>query len=112
MHHVRGSDIFAADDAGFRRRIIDEGTGPVRSYAFSAPRNTDTNEHCHEHSAEIFLAVEGEGVIVVSGQEVKMQQYDVLVVDPGEYHFVRNGPTPFHLLAVVAPNQDDVKEPE
>jgi len=110
MLHIRGNEIFLSDAAGFRRRIIDEGGGPVRSYAFSAGAIEDSPEHCHADSIELFVAVEGEGSVVVDGVEVPLSRSDVLIVEPGEYHFVRrNGPKPLHVLAVVTPNLDDTK---
>jgi mannose-6-phosphate isomerase-like protein (cupin superfamily) len=109
MEYVRGSDIFAPDEEGFRRRVIDEGQGPVRSYGYSNPPNTDSVEHCHADSTELFLVVDGEGSLVVEGVEVPMSRSDVLIVEPGEFHFVRSGSTPFHLFCVVTPNLDDAK---
>jgi mannose-6-phosphate isomerase-like protein (cupin superfamily) len=110
MQHIRGAELFAADDAGFRRKVKDDGAGPVRSYAYSPGVVEDSVEHCHAESIELFLAVEGEGSVVVEGVDVPMSRSDVLIVEPGEYHFVRrNGPKPLHLLAVVAPNLGDVR---
>jgi mannose-6-phosphate isomerase-like protein (cupin superfamily) len=110
MRHIRGEELFAVDDAGFRRKVIDEGGGPVRSYAYSPGVVDDSVEHCHAESIELFLAVDGEGSVVVEGVEVPMSRSDVLIVEPGEYHFVRrNGANPLHLLAVVAPNLGDVR---
>lgn len=110
MLHIRGDELFSSDASGFRRRIIDEGSGPIRSYAYSAGGNEDSVEHCHADAIELFLAVDGEGSVVVEGVEVPLSRSDVLIVEPGEYHFVRrNGPKPLHLLAVVTPNLDDAK---
>ena len=108
MLHLNGNEIFAADKEGFRRQIIDEGEGPIRSYSYSPPRNDECVYHCHSESTEIFQVVEGEGTIVVEGEELHVSAPDVIVVEPGEFHLVRSGPDPFHLLAVVSPNLDDV----
>ncbi len=109
MRHIRGSEIFAVDKAGFRRRIIDEGKGPVRSYSYSPGEHGSSPHHCHARSVELFMCVEGEGTVVVEGEEVRMRPLDVMIVEPGEFHYVKGGAEPFHMLAVVAPNLDDAE---
>jgi mannose-6-phosphate isomerase-like protein (cupin superfamily) len=110
MLHLNGKELFATDKEGFRRRIIDDGEGPVRSYAYSPPQNGECVYHCHSDSVEIFLIVEGEGTIVVEGKEVQVSAPDVVIVEPGEFHLVRGGSDPLHMLAVVSPNLDDAVE--
>jgi mannose-6-phosphate isomerase-like protein (cupin superfamily) len=109
MKHLNGEEIFAADKEGFRREIIDEGSGPVRSYAYSPPRNGECEYHCHADSTEIFLITEGEGTVVVEGEEHHVSAPDVIIIEPGEFHLVRGGEQPLHMLAVVTPNLDDAK---
>lgn len=112
MQLLKGSALFADDEAGFRRRIHDTGSGPLRSYAYASPRNGACPYHCHARSFELFVAMEGEGVVVVDGEEVRMSKGDALIVEPGEYHLVQAGDEAFHLLCVVAPNLDDAEVKE
>jgi len=107
--HLKGKEIFADDVEGFRRKVIDEGEGPIRSYAYSPPRNDECVYHCHADSVEIFLITEGEGTIVTEDGETHVSAPDVIVIEPGEYHLVRGGAEPFQMLAVVSPNLDDAK---
>lgn len=107
MLQLKGDDIFAHDVAGFRRKLIDTGDGPVRAYSFATAPNADSPEHCHARSTEIFLVVKGSGSLVVEGSEVRISKGDVVILDPGEFHFVRSGPEPVQLLCVVAPNLQD-----
>jgi mannose-6-phosphate isomerase-like protein (cupin superfamily) len=105
--HLKGNEIFADDVEGFRRKVIDEGEGPIRSYAYSPPRDGECPYHCHADSTEIFLITQGEGTIVTEDKEIQVSAPDVIVVEPGEFHLVRGGSEPFQMLAVVSPNLDD-----
>ena len=107
MQLVSGSELFAPDEAGFRRPIIDTGDGPVRAYAFATAPNGECVYHCHARSVEVFVAIDGEGVIVVDGKETRMRKGDAMIVEPGEFHLVRGDDDPLQLLCVVAPNLDD-----
>ncbi|MGB2709905.1 MAG: cupin domain-containing protein [Conexibacter sp.] len=109
MIRISATDGFASQDGGFRRRLFDDGDGPLRAYAFSAAAHTDTADHCHARSVELFFAVKGHGTIVIEGQEVTMFEGDTVIVEPGEYHFVRTASTDFQLLCVVAPNVGDLQ---
>jgi len=106
--HLKGKEIFADDAEGFRRKIIDEGEGPIRSYAYSPPRD-GLPSHCHSGSTEIHMITEGSGTMVVDGEEIVVSAPDIVVVEPGEFHSIRgDGNRPFQMLAVVSPNQDDL----
>jgi mannose-6-phosphate isomerase-like protein (cupin superfamily) len=110
--HLNGNELFADDVEGFRRKIIDEGEGPIRSYAYTPAHDGELPYHCHSDSVEIHLIVEGSATMVVDGEEFPIAAPDIIVVEPGEFHSIRrDGSAPFHLLAVVSPNQDDLVWP-
>ena len=114
MIHLKGKEIFADDPEGFRRKIIDEGKGPVRSYAYTPPHDGELPYHCHSDSTEIHMIVEGSAMMIVDGEEFEISAPDIIVCEPGEFHSIRRrGSEPFHLLAIVSPNHgmDDLVWP-
>lgn len=109
MQLITAGEMFSPDEAGFKRRIIDDGEGPIRVYAYSNAPTEDSLHHCHTRATELFVAIEGDGIMVVDDEEVRMSRGDALIVEPGEFHFVRTRGEQFTLLCIVAPNTDDLE---
>jgi mannose-6-phosphate isomerase-like protein (cupin superfamily) len=56
-----------------------------------APGETAHPEPLHVHDVhEVFLFIEGAGVLPVSGQDYPIQTGDVFIVEPGEDHHTRS----------------------
>ena len=60
--------------------------------------------HAHTGQDKVYLVVEGEGVFLIEGRELKMKPGELLVAPEGVPHGVRNdGPRRLLVLAVLAP---------
>lgn len=60
--------------------------------------------HAHAGMDKVYSVVEGEGVFLLSGQELPMRAGDLLVAPDGVPHGVRNdGPGRLLVLAILAP---------
>ena len=63
--------------------------------------------HVHEHSEELFFVVAGSATFTVGEAKIELGPGDILVLDPGEHHYIDVHDEPLRILAVVAPNLDD-----
>jgi mannose-6-phosphate isomerase-like protein (cupin superfamily) len=73
----------------FRREDLFEGRVQMINWAF-LPAGKSFRLHYHEDMQELFIMM-GEGAIaVINKEEIPLDYGDVLVVDPGESHEMKN----------------------
>ena len=70
----------------------------------TVPPGSDTIEHYHRTSEEIYLFVSGMGTMRLDGDEAPVRAGDCVVIAPGAVHKLRNaGTDPLVLLCCCAP---------
>src|SRR5690242_2329588 len=50
------------------------------------PKGGEVPEHAHETNEEIFICLEGEGIITIDGVENQFKKHDVAYIAPLSYH--------------------------
>ena len=64
--------------------------------------------HYHTQTQKIFLTIDGEGVLMVEGREIRMHVGELIHVEPGEKHaVVRVTKGPMRYAVVRSQNIDD-----
>ena len=64
--------------------------------------------HLHQKGTEFYIILEGKGVLEVEGKNVELKENEVVMVEPGEKHRVKEATeAPFKFLVIC-----DVKEKE
>ena len=62
---------------------------------FEAGRSNTTHYHNAEESV---IVIEGEGILMINGQENHVRQYDAAFITPGTHHrLINTGSTPFKI---------------
>ena len=58
-----------------------------------------TSNSTHYHNAEeSVIVIEGEGILMINGQENHVRQYDAAFITPGTHHqLINTGSTPFKI---------------
>ena len=52
--------------------------------------NQETNGHKHEGQEEVYFFVDGEGEMTIDDNTFKVKQGDVICIEDGEFHRVKN----------------------
>jgi len=88
---------------------LDEKAGSLGFIVVDIPEGTETDPHLHANLTEVFMAL-SPLTVLVEGQKITLDTYDVLVVEPGEAHSFRAPEeSPGRVLAVKVPNIKDDK---
>ena len=66
--------------------------------AYLAP-GQEAEEHRHQDAEEIFFILSGQGMMLVDGQPVPLTTGNLLLIEPGEGHLLRNNGA--HLLTFI-----------
>jgi mannose-6-phosphate isomerase-like protein (cupin superfamily) len=75
-------------------RIISLGQSKTKLQTFNRavlPPGQSANAHTHNDCEELFYFLEGKGEVTVGEKTVSISENDVVVVDPGEEHEIKNG---------------------
>jgi len=86
----------------------DYGEIPVGiSYAEVTPKDEiQDRNHYHKKGHEYYFVIQGKGILNVEGKEVLLEHNNLVMLDPGEKHFLKKAiETPFHYF--VACSVDD-----
>lgn len=76
-------------DPNLRKRVLlrcGDVTGLLQLAHCRLPAGSGTTAHVHEDMTEIFVVVGGRGRAVVGTRNVRLEQYDCIVIEPGERH--------------------------
>jgi mannose-6-phosphate isomerase-like protein (cupin superfamily) len=69
--------------------------------AYLAP-GQEAEEHHHQDAEEIFFILSGQGVMLVNGQPVPLTAGNLLLIEPGEQHLLRNnGAHPLTFITIL-----------
>lgn len=68
-----------------------------------------SQDHLHKTMHEYFYILEGSLVISLNGETIEMKKDDLLVVDPGERHFVKEKSKDIRLLLMMPPPVENDK---
>jgi len=68
------------------------------------PKGGEVPAHAHETNEEIFICLEGEGIITIDGKECSFKKHDVAFLAPLTEHSVRAiSEIPLKLMVVISP---------
>lgn len=68
------------------------------------PEGDEVPEHSHEKNEEIFICLEGEGIIIFDGEEYPFKKHDVAFVAPLAKHCIRaTSDVPLKFMVVISP---------
>lgn len=68
------------------------------------PKGGEVPEHAHETNEEIFICLEGEGIITIDGVENQFKKHDVAFLAPFSEHSIRTtSETPLKLMVIISP---------
>lgn len=68
------------------------------------PKGGEVPEHAHETNEEIFVCLDGEGVITIDGEESIFKTHDVAYLAPLSKHSIRaTSETPLKLMVIISP---------
>ncbi len=90
------------------------GTSPVSlSLAIIEESNISPKKdvkHCHKKGYEFYLTIMGEAILEVEGTDVTLNKKEVIMVEPGEKHFVKKvTKTPFSVVVINTVNKKEDK---
>ena len=92
----------------------DYGEIPIGlSYTTIDKNNVSTSkdtEHYHKEGYEFYFTIRGEGIIEVEGKEAVLDNKHLVMVEPGEKHYVKKVlKIPFSVLTVCTTKEKDDK---
>jgi quercetin dioxygenase-like cupin family protein len=68
------------------------------------PKGGEIPEHAHETNEEIFICLEGEGVITIDGVDNQFKKHDVAFLAPLSEHSIRTiSDTPLKFMVIISP---------
>lgn len=68
------------------------------------PKGGEVPEHAHESNEEIFICLDGEGVMTIDGKESHFKKHDVAYLAPLSKHRVQAiSETPLKLMVIISP---------
>ena len=73
------------------------GTTEISSGITTFQAGTSNTTHCH-NAEESVIVIEGEGILMINGEENYVRQYDVAFITPGTHHrLINTGEVPFKI---------------
>ena len=80
-------------------RMVTEETGATQLSSGITTFGPGSSNTTHFHNAEeSVIVIEGEGTLILQGQEHHLKQYDAAFVTPGTHHrFINTGGVPFKI---------------
>lgn len=68
------------------------------------PKGGEVPEHAHETNEEIFVCLEGEGIITIDGKESPFKKHDVAFLAPLSEHSIRTtSEVPLKFMTIISP---------
>lgn len=68
------------------------------------PKGGEVPEHAHENNEEIFICLDGEGIITIDGKENSFKKHDVAFLSPLSEHHIRTiSEEPLKFMVVISP---------
>lgn len=107
MHIQNLSDQvpFTTKDGSTIRSILDRTNAPVQAQSLAEaaiPAGAATERHYHRISEELYFLLEGEGMMEIDGESVRVVPGDAILIPAGAWHQIR-AVTPLRFLCCCAP---------
>jgi len=68
------------------------------------PKDGEISKHAHEENEEIFICLNGEGIITIDEKEFSFQKHDVAFLAPRSEHSIRTiSDEPLKFMVVISP---------
>ncbi len=62
----------------------------------------ESKEHYHDRTHEIYIVVDGDGKLILDGEEIQLEKDMVVYIPPGKPHKIKNG-TPLRMYVISNP---------
>ena len=108
MRHYRAAEITSTSDGDHFRRMVLE-VPDIRTGMLGFEAGEVIPRHAHLRSQEVFLFLRGTCTMRVDDEQFEAGPGDLVLVEPGGFHEFTVHDEPLVVLAVVAPNLDDVE---
>ncbi len=92
MQKMRLSDLSSDGACLLPERYAGKTIAHGGVHAFKPGETAHPEEHHTHETDEVFLILQGKGVIPIDGQYVPVQAGDVVIVEPGEDHHATSSP--------------------
>lgn len=85
------------------RQVLETGKN-TQVVIMSIPANSEIGSETHNENDQVLFLVEGEGKIVLDGQEKPFRKGDLVLVNAGvEHNFITVGSTPMKIITTYSP---------
>jgi mannose-6-phosphate isomerase-like protein (cupin superfamily) len=99
---IKNIDQIAKENSFFRH-VLQTGAH-TQVVVMSIPAGGEIGEETHEDNDQILYLVEGEGKVVLDGEETAYEQHDLVLVKAGTRHnFVNTGSTDLKIVTTYSP---------
>jgi len=85
------------------RQVLETGKN-TQVVIMSIPANSEIGSETHNENDQVLFLVEGEGKVVLDGQEKPFRKGDLVLVNAGvEHNFITVGSTPMKIITTYSP---------
>jgi len=85
------------------RQVLETGKN-TQVVIMSIPANSEIGSETHNENDQVLFLAEGEGKVVLDGQEKPFKKGDLVLVNAGvEHNFITIGPTPMKIITTYSP---------
>jgi len=102
LGHIQDIEQKAKDNTYFRQ-VLETGKN-TQIVIMSIPPNSDIGMETHPENDQVLYLVQGEGKVILNGQEESFKKGDVVLVRAGtEHNFVTVGAEPMKIITTYSP---------
>lgn len=92
-----------AKDNTYFREVLETGKN-TQVVVMSIPSNTDIGMEIHPDNDQVLYLVDGEGKVILNGEEKPFRKGDLVLVNAGvEHNFITVGNTPMKIITTYSP---------
>ena len=110
LQNLAAQAPFTTKDGSTIRSILDRTNAPVRMQSLAEatlPPGGSTERHFHKISEELYLLLEGTGLMEIDGETRTVVPGDAILIPPGAWHQITaTAPSTLRFLCCCAPPYD------
>lgn len=92
VQNLSSQKPFITKDGSQIRSILDRANAPVENQSLaeaSIPAGGATDRHYHKLSEEFYFLLEGEGLMEIDGETLRVGPGDAILIPPGAWHQIK-----------------------
>jgi len=102
LGHIQNIEQKAKENSFFRQ-VLETGEH-TQIVIMSIPPNSDIGMETHQDNDQVLYLVDGEGKVILNGQEEPFKKGDIVLVRAGtEHNFETVGTTPMKIITTYSP---------